>query len=82
MKQLQVAAKLEQCRDTAKRFFRGEYEAKLKPYTALLKAHMKQSGKDELHSVIELVQLDSISENGMAQMLFFSAAIELIEANN
>ena len=79
IKEIQIAAKLSNIRDTAKRFFGNEFKAKLEPYTKLISDYMKQSGKDELHSVMELVQLDSVRDNGMAQMLFFSAAVEMIE---
>jgi len=77
--QVKIAAKLYQCRDTAKRFFRDEYEAKLKPYKNIIESHQKKFNLDVLPSVLELCSLESVRDNGMAIMLFMAAAVEMVE---
>jgi len=77
--QVKIAAKLYQCRDTAKRFFRDEYEAKLKPYKNIIEAHQKKFNLDVLPSVLELCSFESVRDNGMATMLFMAAAVEMVE---
>lgn len=76
---MKLAAKLYQCRDTAKRFFRDEYEAKLKPYRNIIDAHQKKFNLEVLPSVLELCSFESVRDNGMATMLFMAAAVEMIE---
>lgn len=78
-KQIKVAAKLYQCRDTAKRFFAAEYQEKLKPYTRLIQQVMAANKEDELKAAMRIVKLETIADNGMAQILTFAAAVELVE---
>lgn len=78
-KQIKIAAKLYECRDTAKRFFREEFTEKLKPYQRLLLERQKVSGKELLECLIDCLQLESIRDNGMAMMMFNAAAVELID---
>jgi len=79
IKEIKIAARLYEIRDTAKRFFKEEFKSKLEPYTALILVHMKKSGKDELCAAMDLLQLESVQGNGMAQMLFIAAVVEMIE---
>lgn len=79
--QVKLAAKLYQCRDTAKRFFRDEYEVKLKPYKNIIEAHQKKFNLDVLPSVLELCSFESVRDNGMATMLFMAAAVEMVESS-
>ena len=79
MNQIQMAAKLYECRDTAKGFYRDEYEAKLKPYRNIIEAHQKKFNLEVLPSVLELCSFESVRDNGMATMLFMAAAVEIIE---
>jgi len=78
-KQIKIAAKLYECRDTAKRFFREEYAEKLKPYISIIKAVMKANELDELQAILKISQTETYQENGMTQMLFMAAAVELME---
>lgn len=77
--QIKLAAKLYQCRDTAKLFFRDKYEVKLKPYRNIIDAHQKKFNLEVLPSVLELCSLESVRDNEMATMLFMAAAVEMIE---
>jgi len=79
-KQIKMAAKLYECRDTAKRFFRDDYDLKLKPYKNAIQTHQKRFNIEVLQSVTEICSFESVRDNGMAVMLFMAAAVELIEA--
>lgn len=77
--QIKAAAKLYHKRDTAKRFFGKEYQQKIKPYMALITAHMKENNMNEIESVMSLVQVET---NEVSKILFFAAAVEMIEPSN
>lgn len=79
-KQIKIAAKLYQCRDTAKRFYRDEFKDKIEPYKECIRKYMVNGGKDELLSVMEICEIDEIKEKGgFAIVMFMAAATELIE---
>lgn len=78
-KQVKMAAKLYECRDTAKRFFKEEYKAKLEPYTHILKAVMKANNLDEIPALLKISKTHTYQENAMGQMMFMAAVVELIE---
>ena len=77
-----MAAKLYECRDTAKRFFRDEYSEKLQPYTHIVKEVMKANNLEELPALLKISGTLSFQENPMAAMMFMAAVVELIEPSN
>lgn len=79
MNQVQMAAKLYECRDTAKRFFKEEYKTRLEPYTHIVKSVMKANNLEEIPALLKISQTETYQENGMAQMMFMAAVVELIE---
>jgi|688.fasta_scaffold1254114_2 hypothetical protein len=78
-KEIKIAAKLYECRDTAKKFFRNEYSEKLKPYTHILKQVMAANKLDVIPALLKVAQTNMYQENAMGQMLFMAATVELIE---
>lgn len=79
MNKVQMAAKLYDCRETAKKFFREKYKERLQPYTDLLKAVMKANNLEEIPALLKISQTETYKENEMAQMMFMAAVVELIE---
>ena len=79
MNPTQIAAKLYNCRDTAKNFFGAEYKAKLEPYTHIVKATMKANQIEELPALLKISKTNVYLDNPMAQILFMAAVVELIE---
>lgn len=79
MNKVQMAAKLYDCRDTAKRFFRDEYKEKLQPYTHIVKEVMKANNLEELPALLKISETYSFQETPMAAMMFMAATVELIE---
>lgn len=76
--QIKIAAKLYECRDTAKRFFREEYAEKLKPYINLIKAVMERNELDVLPAVLKITS-ETVNDNGFGTMMFMAGAVELME---
>lgn len=78
---IRIAAKLYECRDTAKRFFKDEYPETLMPYTDILKKVMKANDLDEIKSLLKISETNMYQDSAMAQLLFMAATVELIESN-
>jgi len=77
--QIKMAAKLYECRDTARRFFGEEYKQKLEFYTHILKQVMKDNDLEEIPALLKISKTQHYQENGMAQMMYMAAVVELIE---
>jgi len=77
--EIKMAAKLYKCRDTAKRFLREEYQEKLKPYKDLITAVMKANNLEEIPALLKISETETYQENGMGQMMFMAAVVELME---
>jgi hypothetical protein len=78
-KEIKIAAKLYECRDTAKRFFREKYAERLKPYMHIVQEVMKANELEVLEAILKISKTQTNQEDGMRQMLFMAAAVELIE---
>lgn len=77
--QIQLAAKLYQCQETAKSLFKGEYKEKVQPYIDLLNKLRNERKEDVLKTVIQVCKEDKIKNSGMAIMMFMAAAVEIVE---
>mgnify|MGYP006921373652 CR=1 FL=1 len=78
-REIKIAAKLYECRDTAKIFFKERYKDKLEPYTHILKEVMKANSLKEIPALLLISKTNHYQENGMAQMMYMAAVVELIE---
>lgn len=76
---VKIAAKLYECRDTAKRFFRDEFPEKIKPYQNVIKGVMKKHELDVLPAILFISKTETYQSDGMIQLLFMAAACELLE---
>ena len=76
---VKITAKLYECRDTAKSFFRDEYKSKLEPYIHIVKEVMKANNLEEIPALLKISKTNMFQDNGMAQMMFMAAVVELIE---
>lgn len=79
MNPIQMTAKLYNCRDTAKRFLREEYEVKIQPYKHIIKEVMKSNNVEELKALLIIGDTQTYQENPFAQMMFLAATVDLIE---
>lgn len=67
------------CRDTARRFFKEEYAKTIEPYTQLIKKVMEANKLDEMRALLKISETSIYQDSGMAQMLFMSATVDLID---
>lgn len=79
MNPIQIVAKLYNCRDTAKRYLREEYEVKIQPYKHIIKEVMKSNNVDELEALLMVSDTKTYQENKFGQMMFLAATVDLIE---
>ena len=79
MQAIELSLKMKKCRDTAKRFYAAEFLEKLKPYTEIIKGVMKSESIDEIPALLEISKTETYQEDGMVQMMFLAATVELIE---
>jgi hypothetical protein len=81
-KQIKMAAKLYECRDTAKSLAKmqeTDYKEMLKPYTEIIKRVMEMNELEELQALLRISKSKTYEDSGMAQLLFMAATVELIE---
>jgi hypothetical protein len=76
---IMITAKLYNCRDTCKRFLRNEFYERIQPYQTVIKKVMEANKVNELQALMTISETKAYNENGMGQMLFISAAVELME---
>ena len=78
-KEIKIAANLYKCRDTAKGFFREKYAERLFPYIHIIQEVMKANELDVLEAILKISKTKTYQDDGMVQMLFMAAAVELLE---
>lgn len=76
---IQMAAKLYDCRDTAKRFFRDDFTDRIKPYREAIIKVMENKKLDVLPAILLISKSETYQSDGMIQLLFLAAACEMIE---
>lgn len=79
MKALQVATKLQECKDAAESLLGEKYPQKIKPYKDLIMAVMKANNIGPVKALLMILKTESCAENKMAQVMFMSAVVDLIE---
>ena len=77
--QIKMAAKIYRCRDTAKRFFKDEFEEKILPYKQVISGVSKEKKIGELEAMMKICDDEVIKNNGWTLMLLMAATVELIE---
>jgi len=78
-KEIKIAAQLYKCRDTAMRFFGEKYAERLKPYMHIVREVMKANDLEVLEAILKISQTKTYLDDGMVQMLFMAAAVEIME---
>lgn len=82
---IKIAAKLYECRDTAKslaKIQKENYKEMLAPYTHIIKQVMEANKLEELPALLQISKTHTYQDSGMAQLLFMAATVELIEPSN
>jgi len=78
-KQIEIAAKFNECKNIAKAFFMEQYKEELKPYTHILKEVMKNNNLEVIPALLKITSTEHYQENVRAQMMYMAAVAELIE---
>lgn len=81
-KEIKIAAKLYECRDTAKSMAtirKQDYKEMLKPYTAIIEQVMKDNNLQHMPALLKISETQTFKDSGMAQLLFMAAMVELME---
>lgn len=77
--QIKIAAKLYQCRETAKNLFRKEFNEKIEPYKKIIAGVAKDKNINELKALTLICEDERISSHGITLIVLMAAAVELIE---
>lgn len=78
MNMLQMAAKLHDCKDSVKFLCGDKYDEKIQPFITLIKGVMDHNKIEALPAAIKLAE--HYKDNGMATMMIFAAAVDLVDA--
>lgn len=80
-KEIKLAAKLYECRDTAKKLYGDDYDQRISEYKHFIKAAMvKHEIDNELKSAMKLIEdCKDMDGAGVATMNILAACVELLE---
>jgi len=79
---LETALKIKNCSDTAKRFFKDTFPEKVKPYMEIIRGVMEAKKIDTIPALLVISKTEAYESDGMVQMMFMAATVELIESEN
>ena len=84
MNQVQLAAKLYECRDTCKKLWGVEWKKEVEFHTRLIQAAMKKHNiNNEIQAAMKLINdVGEADSSGVFTMKCLAAAVELIEPSN
>ena len=78
-KEIKIAAKLYECRDSAKLLFKTEYKKKIQPYIDALNNLMKAKELKVIPALLLISKTEAYQESGMTQLMFMTAVVEILE---
>lgn len=80
--QIKIAAKLYQCRDTARSMARlngVDYKESIKEYIEIIHSVMKKENLGTIEALLFISKMDAYQEMGIVQLKFMAATVEIIE---
>ncbi len=80
IEQLYIAGKMARCATASRNLFKESYAGKIKSYKDILQAVMMKEELGEIEALLFVCEAEEIKYNGLALMLFVSAAFDLIES--
>jgi len=78
-KQIKIAAKLYQCRDTAKKFYGERFKEKMAEYQGYILKAMDGRKCDEMQAVLFLADMHTFKDHPMATINLMAALVEMLE---
>jgi hypothetical protein len=76
---IMLTAKLYDYRDTAKRFFKDDFQNKIAPYQKIIRGVMEKQQLEVIPALLKISKTELYESDGMIQLLFVAAATELME---
>jgi hypothetical protein len=76
-----VSEKAKKCNETAKMLFKEAYAEKVEPYRRILLGVIKKDKKSPLEALLIISRTETYQDDGMTQMLFIAANVDLINEN-
>ena len=80
-KQVRMAAKLYEARDSMRGLFGARYQERLSPYREIIRGAMAKHSCDELEAVLEIKRFDP-SLDGVELAMLLAAAVEEVESTS
>lgn len=74
-----LTAKLYDYRDTCKRFYKEDFYSKIEPYKKIILGVMAKENIETIPALLKIAKTDVYESDGMIQLLFISAATEIME---
>ena len=78
-KQIKIAAKMYECRDTAKKFYKEGYSKVVKPFISSIEQIMTIHNCNAIEALLKISETNDYKENGIKQMLFMAGCVDIIE---
>ena len=79
-KQILIATKMYDYRDTVKKFYGEEYDETIKPFAGSIKSVMKKHKCNAIEAMAKIGGLEKYKEaDGLNQLLFIAASVEIAE---
>ena len=79
---VKMAARLYQCRDTAKSLAKlkaQDYKIMIQPYINIINKIKLENKIDTIPALLQISELQFYQDDGMVQLLFMAATVEIIE---
>ncbi len=80
IKALEIAQKLNQYNQTARRFYKDHYDKEIAYYRNLLEAVKTKDGLDTIEAVTKICNWEELEAKGFQQLMFLSAACDSINS--
>lgn len=77
-----LAAKMYEYRDTARRFFKDDFYTRIEPYKKIILGVMAENNIETIPALLIISKTSVYESNGMIQLMFVSAATEIMEPSN
>jgi hypothetical protein len=79
---IKITAKLYECRDSAKFIFKDNFQESLQPFLDIVHQVMKANNQNPLEALLTISKTNTYLNNGMAQLLFMTAVVEIMEPSD
>jgi predicted negative regulator of RcsB-dependent stress response len=79
---IEITQKLYRCRDAAAGLHGNEFQQAIAWYKDAVRSVQQAKNLDAIQAATLILNMEKLSDNGYAQMMFFAAAVEIVESSN